>query len=170
MMAELDQDGNPVQTWRERYPYDERMPRSPKRYLLSKFDYDNKDHELVGEPDPLIVGRALADLLELLLEGVLDLLAGIFEAGLRLVSPALVASPGVAGEIADRFLRLSAEIVDLVLCLVRCAHNVISCVVPNHRSTSSAGRGNAHKPNCRSEPGKNNRPPVVAARFTRAAE
>ena len=24
----LDQDGNPVQTWRERYPYDERMPRS----------------------------------------------------------------------------------------------------------------------------------------------
>ena len=24
----LDQDGNPVDTWRERYPYDERMPRS----------------------------------------------------------------------------------------------------------------------------------------------
>ena len=24
----LDQDGNPVETWRERYPYDERMPRS----------------------------------------------------------------------------------------------------------------------------------------------
>jgi hypothetical protein len=31
------------------------------RYLLSKFDYDGKDHELVGPPDPLIVGRALAD-------------------------------------------------------------------------------------------------------------
>jgi len=31
------------------------------RYLLSKFDYDNKDHEVVGRPDPLIVGRALAD-------------------------------------------------------------------------------------------------------------
>ncbi len=31
------------------------------RYLLNKFDYDGKDHELVGEPDPLIVGRALAD-------------------------------------------------------------------------------------------------------------
>ena len=110
----LDQDGNPVETWRERYPYDERMPRSQyerekrllqiqllklqrwtkrtgarhailfegrdaagkggtiKRFmehlnprgarnLLSKFDYDNKDYKLVGEPDPLIVGRALED-------------------------------------------------------------------------------------------------------------
>jgi polyphosphate kinase 2 len=24
----LDRDGNPVDTWRERYPYDERMPRA----------------------------------------------------------------------------------------------------------------------------------------------
>lgn len=31
------------------------------RHLLAKFDYADKDHELVGEPDPLIVGRALAD-------------------------------------------------------------------------------------------------------------
>ena len=31
------------------------------RHLLAKFDYDDKDHEVVGEPDPLIVGRALAD-------------------------------------------------------------------------------------------------------------
>ena len=31
------------------------------RYVLSKFDYDNKDHEVVARPDPLIVGRALAD-------------------------------------------------------------------------------------------------------------
>jgi polyphosphate kinase 2 len=31
------------------------------RHLLSKFDYDGKDHDLVGEPDPQIVGRALAD-------------------------------------------------------------------------------------------------------------
>ena len=30
------------------------------RYVLSKFDYDNKDHDIVGEPDPLIVGRATA--------------------------------------------------------------------------------------------------------------
>ena len=31
------------------------------RHLLSKFDYDDKDDEVVGEPDPLIVGRALED-------------------------------------------------------------------------------------------------------------
>jgi polyphosphate kinase len=31
------------------------------RYVLGKFDYDEKDHELVGEADPLIVGRALTD-------------------------------------------------------------------------------------------------------------
>nr|WP_090339778.1 polyphosphate kinase 2 [Mycolicibacterium malmesburyense]CRL68320.1 polyphosphate kinase [Mycolicibacterium malmesburyense] len=31
------------------------------RYLLSRFDYDDKDHDVVGEPDPLIVGRALED-------------------------------------------------------------------------------------------------------------
>src|ERR1700757_998254 len=31
------------------------------RPLLAKCDYDDKDHEVVGEPDPLIVGRALAD-------------------------------------------------------------------------------------------------------------
>jgi polyphosphate kinase 2 len=28
------------------------------RYLLSRFDYDNKDVELVGSPDPLLVGPA----------------------------------------------------------------------------------------------------------------
>jgi polyphosphate kinase 2 len=31
------------------------------RHLLAKCDYDDKDHEVVSEPDPLIVGRALAD-------------------------------------------------------------------------------------------------------------
>ena len=31
------------------------------RHLLSKFDYDGKDHDLVGQPDPQIVGRGLAD-------------------------------------------------------------------------------------------------------------
>jgi polyphosphate kinase 2 len=31
------------------------------RYLLANADYDDKDDELVGEPDPLIVGRALTD-------------------------------------------------------------------------------------------------------------
>jgi hypothetical protein len=31
------------------------------RYLLASFEYDDKDADIVGEPDPLIVGRALAD-------------------------------------------------------------------------------------------------------------
>ncbi|WP_395308456.1 polyphosphate kinase 2 [Mycobacterium sp. AMU20-3851] len=31
------------------------------RHVLSKFDYDNKDYEVIGQPDPLIVGRALSD-------------------------------------------------------------------------------------------------------------
>jgi polyphosphate kinase 2 len=31
------------------------------RHLLAMFEYDDKDHEVVDEPDPLIVGRALAD-------------------------------------------------------------------------------------------------------------
>ena len=31
------------------------------RYVLSKFDYDNKNFDIVGQPDPLIVGRALSD-------------------------------------------------------------------------------------------------------------
>ncbi|CDQ42685.1 MULTISPECIES: polyphosphate kinase 2 [Mycolicibacterium] len=31
------------------------------RHVLSKFDYDNKDYDVVGRPDPLIVGRALSD-------------------------------------------------------------------------------------------------------------
>jgi hypothetical protein len=31
------------------------------RYVLGKFDYDNKDREVVAVADPLIVGRALTD-------------------------------------------------------------------------------------------------------------
>lgn len=31
------------------------------RFVLGRFDYDDKDAEAVGEVDPLIVGRALAD-------------------------------------------------------------------------------------------------------------
>ena len=27
------------------------------RHLLAKFDYDGKHHEVVDQPDPLIVGR-----------------------------------------------------------------------------------------------------------------
>jgi len=30
-------------------------------HLLAKSDYDDKDDDVVGEPDPLIVGRALDD-------------------------------------------------------------------------------------------------------------
>jgi polyphosphate kinase 2 (PPK2 family) len=31
------------------------------RHLLAKFDYDDKDVDIVHEPDPLLVGRALED-------------------------------------------------------------------------------------------------------------
>jgi polyphosphate kinase 2 (PPK2 family) len=31
------------------------------RYVLGKFEYDDKDHLVVGRADPLIVGRALTD-------------------------------------------------------------------------------------------------------------
>ena len=31
------------------------------RFVLAKADYDDKDDEMVSEPDPLIVGRALTD-------------------------------------------------------------------------------------------------------------
>ena len=31
------------------------------RYVLAKSEYDDKDREVVGEPDPLVVGRALTD-------------------------------------------------------------------------------------------------------------
>ncbi|MGO1193787.1 MAG: polyphosphate kinase 2, partial [Nesterenkonia sp.] len=27
------------------------------RYFLSQFEYEGKDHEIVGEPDPLLVRR-----------------------------------------------------------------------------------------------------------------
>jgi hypothetical protein len=30
------------------------------RHVLSKFEYADKDHEAVGQPDPLIVGRAVS--------------------------------------------------------------------------------------------------------------
>ena len=31
------------------------------RHLLAKFDYDDKDDDVVREPDPQVVGRALED-------------------------------------------------------------------------------------------------------------
>jgi hypothetical protein len=36
-------------------------PRGSRSYVLGKFDYDNKDHDVVGHADPLIVGRALTE-------------------------------------------------------------------------------------------------------------
>jgi hypothetical protein len=30
------------------------------RHVLNKFDYAGRDYEAVGQPDPLIVGRALS--------------------------------------------------------------------------------------------------------------
>src|SRR5262249_33053927 len=38
-----------------------RAPINAMRYVLAKSDYDDKDPEVVGEPDPLIVGRASTD-------------------------------------------------------------------------------------------------------------
>src|SRR5664279_5906629 len=62
----------------------------------------------------------------LLFEGVLDLLAGVFEVGLRLVALALIFSALVAGDLADRFLDLAAKLVELVLRLILAAHCVRS--------------------------------------------
>jgi polyphosphate kinase len=39
----------------------DKLQQSAHASLLSRFDYDGKDHDLVGQPDPLIVGRALVD-------------------------------------------------------------------------------------------------------------
>ena len=60
---------------------------------------------------------------DLFFEGVLDLFAGVFEVGLRLVALALIFSALVAGDLADRFLSLAAEVLGLVLRLIRTAHS-----------------------------------------------
>jgi polyphosphate kinase 2 len=59
MFAETDTDGAP---WIVVKSNDKKRARiNAMRYLLARFDYDDKDLDVVGEPDPLIVGRALAD-------------------------------------------------------------------------------------------------------------
>src|SRR5215212_9775541 len=54
----------------------------------------------------------------LALERVLDLLARVLEARLRLVDLALVLGAPVSGHLAQSFFRLAAYVVDLVACLV----------------------------------------------------
>lgn len=58
----LDRGGNPVETWREGYPYRERMrgdyERTKRRLQIDLLKLE-KGRELVGEADPRIVGRAL---------------------------------------------------------------------------------------------------------------
>src|ERR1700754_2107592 len=58
----------------------------------------------------------------LLLEGVLHLLASIFQTGLRLVQLPLVLGAVVTGELAGGFLSLAAHVVDLVAQFVFGAH------------------------------------------------
>jgi polyphosphate kinase len=59
MFAETDTDHAP---WIVVKSNDKKRARvNAMRHLLGKFDYDDKDHEIVGQADPLIVGRALAD-------------------------------------------------------------------------------------------------------------
>jgi polyphosphate kinase 2 len=59
MFASTDTDAAP---WIVVKSNDKKRARiNAMRYLLAKFDYDDKDAHVVGEPDPLIVGRALAD-------------------------------------------------------------------------------------------------------------
>jgi polyphosphate kinase 2 len=59
MFASTDTDAAP---WIVVKSNDKKRARiNAMRYLLAKFDYDDKDADVVGEPDPLIVGRALAD-------------------------------------------------------------------------------------------------------------
>ena len=62
----------------------------------------------------------------LFFEGVFDLLTGVFEIGLRLVALALILGIPVAGHLADRFLGLTAEVLCLVLRLIRTAHSICS--------------------------------------------
>src|SRR6185295_12910354 len=62
----------------------------------------------------------------ILFERVLDLLASLFEAGLRLVGLALIFSALVARDLADRFFGLTDKVFGLVLCLVHTAHSVCS--------------------------------------------
>src|SRR6478735_10919012 len=87
----------------------------------------------------------------LLFEGVLDLLAGVFEVGLRLVALALIFSALVAGDLADRFLSLAAQILGLILRLIRTAHNAsyFAVIDPGGHNLSPSGTSPAGFQNVR---------------------
>jgi len=51
----------------------------------------------------------------LLLEGVLYLLAGIFQVGLHLIRPAFIPGLGISGGLADGFFGPAAQVLDLFL-------------------------------------------------------
>ena len=59
----------------------------------------------------------------LVLERVFDLLAGVLEAGFRLVDFAFVLGLFVSGYLAESLFGFAAEVVDLVACLVFSAHD-----------------------------------------------
>src|SRR5271157_4060951 len=87
------------------------------------------------------VNDLLAGFLKLL-AGFLNLLAGVFEVRLRLFALALMFSALVAGNLAERFLGLTAKILDLVLRLIRITHSVSapSLFVGMDRVTANANR------------------------------
>ena len=89
----------------------------------------------------LLVEDLLAGFLKLL-AGLFNLLAGVFEVRLRLFALALMFSALVAGYLAERFLGLTAKILDLVLRLIRITHSVSapSLFVGMDRVTANANR------------------------------
>jgi hypothetical protein len=56
MLAGTDTDHAPWITVRSNDKKRARL--NAMRYYLSRFEYEGKDHSVVGEPDPLIVQRA----------------------------------------------------------------------------------------------------------------
>ena len=100
----------------------------------------------------LALADAAAAARHLLFEGVLDLFAGVFEVGLRLVALALIFGAPVAGDLADRFLSLAAQILGLILRLIRTAHSVSSYfagIDPGGRNLSPLGTSPAGFQNVR---------------------
>src|SRR6185312_12921599 len=103
-------------------------------------------------PSSLALADAAAAARHLLFEGVLDLFAGVFEVGLRLVALALIFSALVAGDLADRFFGLAAKVLGLVLRLIRTAHSVSSYfagIGPGGRNLSPLGTSPAGFQNAR---------------------